>query len=1070
MIAKIIEFSARNKFLVILLTLAAILGAFYAVQKMPLDALPDLSDTQVIIVSKWDQAPEVLEDQVTYPIVSALLGAPKVKAIRATNEFGISLVYVIFQDGTDLYWARSRVLEYLSKISADLPKGVKTEIGPDATSLGWIYQYALVDDSHALNLSQLRALEDWQIRYQLQSVPGVAEVASIGGYQKEYQVKINPRALWSYGIPLTRVLKAVAESNSEKSGGAIEFSGREFMILGKGYLKGLKDIAQIPLGRDPKTGTPVVLKDVATLSLGPARRRGAADLNGLGDAVGGIVIMRNGENALNVISRVKEKIKEITPSLPPGVRFVSVYDRSRLIHRAIHTLTETLMEEMLIVSLVILFFLWHFPSAIVPILTIPVSIFLAFIPMAAFGITTNIMSLSGIAISIGILVDGAIVEVENAYKRLEEWQASGRKGDFHEVRLKALTQVGPSVFFSLLIIGAAFLPIFALTGQEGRLFKPLAYSKTFAMTLAAILAVTLDPAVRMIFTRMEGFNFKTPWLKKIADTLLVGRYYPEEKHPVSRRLFKIYSPVVRWVLERPKTVILSAAALFVLSLPLFWRLGSEFMPPLNEGTILYMPTTLPGISIAEVSRVLQIQDEILKSFPEVKTVYGKAGRADTATDPAPLSMMETTVVLKPRKDWPRVLCLGGLWKCRLSYKELIAQMDQKLKIPGFPNIWTQPIRNRIDMLSTGMRTPVGVKIFGPDLSGIQKLGTQIEKVLSAVPGTRRAVAERTVQGYYINIHLNRLALARYNLSVNEANTVIAAALGGTNLTATVEGRKRFPVNVRYAPDFRNSLEKIKETLIPISGKTQIPLAEIADIRKSPGPDMIRDENGELTGYVYLDLDTSNLGDYVQKAKAAIQKSVSIPPGYRYELTGQYRQMKAADKRLTRIIPLTLFLIFLLLYFNTGSWTEAGIVLLAVPFSAIGAIWLLWILGYHLSVAVWVGFIALLGLDAETGIFMLLYLDLERKARMASGHLNTLSDLKEAIHDGAAKRLRPKLMTVSCAFLGLLPAMMARGAGASLMKRIAAPIVGGLFTSFLLELLVYPALYLWWRGPKGLGHP
>ncbi len=1062
MISKIIEFSARNKFLVILLTLAASLGAFYAVQKMPLDALPDLSDTQVIVVSKWDQAPEVLEDQVTYPIVSALLGAPQVKAIRATNEFGISLVYVIFKDGTNLYWARSRVLEYLSKITAELPKGVKTEIGPDATSLGWVYQYALVDDSHTLDLPRLRALEDWQIRYQLQSVPGVAEVASIGGYQKEYQIKINPRALWSYGIPITRVLKAVAESNSERSGGTVEFSGREFMILGKGYLRGLKDIAQIPLGRDPKTGTPVLLKDVAILSLGPARRRGVADLNGLGDAVGGIVIMRSGENALNVIARVKAKIKEIAPSLPPGVRLVPVYDRSNLIHQSIRTLTETLAEEMLVVSLVILFFLWHFPSAIVPILTIPISIFLAFIPMSALGITTNIMSLSGIAISIGILVDGAIVEVENAYKRLEEWQASGRKGDFHEVRLKALSEVGPSVFFSLLVIAAAFLPIFALTGEEGRLFKPLAYSKTFAMALAAILAVTLDPAVRMLFTRMEGFNFKIPWIKKIADALLVGRYYPEEKHPVSQRLFKIYSPVVRWVLEKPKAVILSAIALLILSLPIFRSLGSEFMPPLNEGTILYMPTTLPGISITEAGRVLQIQDEILKSFPEVKTVYGKAGRADTSTDPAPLSMMETTVVLKPRKDWPNVSCFGGFWKCKSTYKQMISQMDQKLKIPGFPNIWTQPIRNRIDMLSTGMRTPVGIKIFGPHLSGIQDLGVQIEKTLSTVAGTREAVAERSAQGYYVNIHLNRRALARYNLSVDEANSVVAAALGGANLTTVIKGRERFPVNVRYAPDFRDNIEKIKETLIPISGGAQIPLAEIADIRKSLGPDMIRDENGELTGYVYVDLNTSNIGDYVQKAKAALQKSVSPPPGYRYEFTGQYRQMKKADQRLELIIPLALFLVILLLYFNTGSWMEAGIVLLAVPFSAIGAIWLLWILDYHLSVAVGVGFIALLGLDAETGIFMLLYLNLERKARASTGRLNTLNDLKDAIHDGAAKRLRPKLMTVSCAFLGLLPAMFAHGAGASMMKRIAAPMVGGLFTSFLLELLIYPAVYLLWR--------
>ncbi len=1063
MISKIISFSARNKFLVILLTLVALAYAFYTVKRMPLDAIPDLSDTQVIVSSNWDQSPEVLEDQVTYPIVSALLGAPKVKAIRAINEFGVSLVYVIFEDGTDLYWARSRVLEYLSKIIPELPKGVKTAMGPDATSLGWVYQYVLVDDSKALDLSQLRALQDWHIRYQLQAVPGVSEVASIGGYEKEYQVKINPSALWSYHISLTKVLKAVSESNSEAGGGTIEFSGREFMILGRGYLKGIKDIEQTSVGRDPETGTPVLVQDIATVSLGPARRRGVGEFNGLGDAVSGIVIIRSGENALNVINRVKEKIKEISPSLPPGVRIIPVYDRSGLIKRAVGTLKETLFEEMLIVSLVILLFLWHPPSAMVPILTIPVSVFLAFIPMAALGLTTNIMSLSGIAISIGILVDGAIVEVENAYKRLEEWQEEGRKGDFHEVRLKALMEVGPSVFFSLLVIAAAFLPIFALTGQEGRLFKPLAYSKTFAMTLAAVLAVTLDPAVRMFFARMDSFNIKPHWLNRAADAILVGRYYPEEKHPISRRLFKIYSPVVNWVLENPRRTIFSAAALFLLTLPLLWRLGSEFMPPLNEGTILYMPTTLPGVSITEARRVLQIQDEILKSFPEVKTVYGKAGRAETATDPAPLSMMETTVVLKPRKFWPTTPCLGGLWKCHLSQRQLISQMNQKLKIPGYPNIWTQPIQNRIDMLSTGMRTPVGIKIFGPNLSVIQKLGAEIEGALNSVPGTRRAVAERTAQGYYTDIILKRRALARYGLSVDDANSMIAAALGGERVTKTIEGRDRFPVNVRYAPDFKDSLRKIGEVLVPVSKDEQIPLAEIAEIRIRQGPDMIRDENGELSGYVYVDLKTSDIGGYVQKAKAAIAKSVTFPSGYRYEFSGQYKQMKKAEKRLLVVGPLALFLIVLLLYFNTGSWIEAGIVLVAVPFSAVGAIWLLWILGYHLSVAVWVGFIALLGLDAETGIFMLLYLNLAKKARAAAGRLNTQADLKEAIHDGAAKRLRPKMMTVACAFLGLLPAMWSTGTGADVMKRIAAPMVGGLFTSFILELLVYPAIYLLWHG-------
>jgi Cu(I)/Ag(I) efflux system membrane protein CusA/SilA len=1058
-IDKIIEFSARRKYLVLVLAVAAVLAAVWCVKRVPLDAIPDLSDTQVIIYSRWDRSPDVIEDQVTYPVVTALLGAPHVKLIRGFSDFGYSYVYVIFEDGTDLYWARSRVLEYLSKIQSQLPEGVHTEIGPDATSVGWVYQYAVVDKSGKHNLAELRSLQDWHLRYELQSVPGVAEVASVGGFVKQYQVNVDPNRLRAYNVPLTQVIEAVRGGNEETGGRVLEFAGTEYMVRGHGYAKSAEDIEKIAVGVDRKTGTPILVKNIGKVELGPDMRRGVTDFNGLGDTVGGIVIMRQGENALAVIDRVKARLKEIKPTLPEGVEIAPTYDRSELIERAIHTLKHTLTEEMIIVSLIILIFLWHIPSALVPILTIPISVVLAFIPFYFMGMTANIMSLAGIAISIGVLVDGAIVEVENAYHKLQLWDANGRHGDFHEVRLSALKEVGPSVFFSLLVIAAAFLPVFTLVDQEGRLFKPLAYSKNMAMAIAAILAVTLDPAIRMMFTRMDYVHFKPSWLSWVYNRVAVGKYYSEEEHPISRALFRVYEPVCRWALEHRKTVLGGALALMAVTVPVYLHLGREFMPPLNEGSLLYMPTALPGLSVTEAQRILQVQDRILKSFPEVESVFGKAGRADTPTDPAPFSMVETTVVLKPAAQWPK----------RKSMEQLVDEMDQQLRFPGMPNIWTMPIKNRTDMLSTGIRTPVGVKIFGPDLKVIQSLGSQVEEAVKSVSGTRNVYAERVAGGYFVDFTLNRDALARYGLSVKDAQMIVTSAIGGENVTTTVEGRERYPVNVRYAREFRDNLDALKRVLVPTQGGSHIPLGELADIKIVEGPSMIREENGQLAGYVYVDVGGRDVGGYVDEAKALIARKVPLPAGYRLVWSGQYENMERVKARLKVVIPLTLFVIVMLLYMNTGSAVKTGIVLLAVPFSLIGAVWLLFALGYNLSMAVWVGMIALMGLDAETGIFMLLFLDLAYDERVKAGTMRTYKDLEEAIIHGAVRRIRPKMMTVAAMFAGLLPAMWATGAGADVMKRIAAPMVGGIFTSFLLELLIYPVLYSIWKWRYEMKH-
>ena len=1057
MIRKIIAFSAHHKFLVLLLTAIGALGAVWCVRNVPLDALPDLSDTQVIVYSKWDRSPDIIEDQVTYPIVSALLGAPRVKAVRGFSDFGFSYVYIIFQDGTDLYWARSRVMEYLSKIQPRLPDGVKTELGPDATGVGWVYQYALVDKTGRHDLAQLRSFQDWTLRYWLQSVPGVAEVASLGGFQKQYQVNVNPHALAAHGVSLMKVVEAVRRGNNDVGARLVEFAGAEYMVRGRGYARGLADIENIAVGQG-MDGTPVLVKNVARVVLGPDIRRGVADLDGLGETVGGIVVMRQGENALNVIDRVKAKIKDVAPSLPEGMEIVPVYDRSDLIHRAIATLTHELVMAMIVVSLVILLFLWHVPSALVPILTIPVSVLLAFLPMYALGLTTNIMSLAGIAISIGVLVDGAIVEVENAYKRLEEWETGGRKGDFHVVRLAALQEVGPSVFFSLLVIAVAFLPIFTLVDQEGRLFKPLAYTKNLTMFLAAVLAITLDPAMRMLFTRMDPWRFKPAWLARFTNAVTVGTYYPEEKHPVSRRLFALYEPLCRWTLRHPKRTIGAAAALMLATIPVYFKLGSEFMPPLNEEVLLYMPTTMPGISVTEAQRLLQTQDKILKSFPEVDRVLGKAGRADTATDPAPFSMMETTVVLRPRGEWRS--------EFRGDWERLVAALDKALRLPGVVNAWTMPIKARIDMLTTGVRTPVGVKVFGDDLARIESVGAALERLLPEVPGTRSVYAERTAGGYFLDVALRRDRLARFGLTVEEAQMALMAAVGGEPVTTTVEGRERYGVSVRYAREFRDDLPKLRRVLVPTMSGAQVPLGQVADFRVVAGPAMIRDEDGRLAGYVYVDIEGRDVGGYVEAAKRKVAEKLTLPPGVALVWSGQYENMLRVRERLKIVVPVTLFLIFVLLYMNTGSAAKTGLVLLAVPFSMVGAVGLLWVLDYNLSIAVWVGIIALLGLDAETGVFMLLYLDLSYEDARRRGQLNRPGALEEALVHGAVKRIRPKLMTVLTSMIGLLPILFSSGTGADMMKRVAAPLVGGLTTSFVLELLIYPPLYLMWKRNKG----
>jgi len=1082
MIEKLIEFSAREKYIVLLFTAAIVAFGIWTMYNQPVDAIPDLSDTQVIVFSKWDRSPDIIEDQVTYPITTALLGAPQVKAIRGYSDFGFSYVYIIFEDGTDIYWARSRVLEYLSKVLPSLPSGVKTEIGPDATGVGWVFQYALVDESGTHTLADLRSFQDWNLRYALQAIPGVAEIATIGGFQSQYQITVDREKLAAYNIPLMMVSEAVRNSNVEVGARLIEFSGVEYMVRGHGYIKTPQDIEQIVVKTNDR-GTPVLLRDIARVERGPEMRRGVADLDGKGDTVGGIVVMRHGENADKVIRRVKERLQELQPSLPKGVKVITTYDRSELIEGSISNLKEELILEMIIVSFVILIFLWHIPSAIIPIVTIPVSVLLSFIPMHLMGLNSNIMSLAGIAISIGVLVDGAIVEVENAYKKLELWIEGGRQGDFHAIRLEALKEVGPSVFFSLLVIAVAFLPVFTLVDQEGRLFRPLAFTKNFVMAIAAILAVTLDPAMRMIFARMDYYQFRPRFLSWIVNQVAVGKYYKEEKHPISRLLFRIYEPPARLVLRHPKTTIAIALILVATTVPVYLRLGSEFMPPLNEGTILYMPTTLPGISVSEAQTILQHQDQMIRAFPEVERVFGKAGRAETSTDPAPFSMMETTVMLKPPSewrfkkqwysnwapDWLKKHVLSRVAPEHISWDELIAELDQNVRLPGVTNAWTMPIRNRIDMLSTGIRTPIGIKVLGPDLREIEKIGARIETLLRNVPGTRSVFAERVAGGYFLDFDLRRDQLARYGLTVADAQNIVMSAIGGENITTTVEGRARYPVNIRYPRELRDNVDRLREVLVPTPSGAQIPIAQIADIKKVTGPSMLRDENGMLAGYVFVDLSSSDIGGYVDKAKEIVNKGLQVPTGYSLVWSGQYENMLRVRERLKVVIPITLVLIFALLYMNTKSAMKASIVMLAVPFSLIGAVWLMYVLGYNISIAAWVGMIALMGLDAETGVFMLLFLDLSYEEARRKGQLRDKGELIEAIIHGAVKRVRPKAMTVMAAFMGLMPIMWSAAVGADMMKRVAAPMVGGLATSFALELLVYPSIYYLWKWRAEVKH-
>jgi Cu(I)/Ag(I) efflux system membrane protein CusA/SilA len=1075
MINRIIDFSVENKPVIFMIVAVACIWGWWSMQHIALDAIPDLSETQVIIYSRWDQSPDIMEDQVTYPIVTAMLGAPRVKTVRGLSDFGYSFVYVIFEDDTDIYWARSRTLEYLSSVLPRLPQGVQTELGPDATGLGWVFQYALVDESGKHSLAELRSLQDWYLRYYLKAVPGVAEVAAVGGFVQQYQVNVDPNRLQAYDISISRVVEAVKSGNVEVGGRLIEFGGTEYMVRGRGYAKTLEDFGDIVLSAT-EDGTPIRIRDIGEVVLGPDYRRGLAELDGTGEVVSGIVVMRQGQNALKVIDGVKAKLKEIKAGLPDGVKVVSVYDRSDLIRKAISTVKSTLAEIIITVSLVIFIFLWHPPSSMIPIITIPIAVLMTFIPLRAMGITANIMSLGGIAIAIGAMADAAIVVVEQTHKRLEEWEKSGKQGDHKVVIVDAIKQVAGPSFFALLVIAVSFLPVLTLEAEEGRLFKPLAYTKTFAMVFAAFLAITLDPALRLLLTKVRNLDFRPRWFSRTLNSIFVGTIRSEDEHPISSRLIRIYEPVASWSLRHKWRVIVAAAVVVLITVPVFLKLGSEFMPPLDEGTIFYMPTTMPGISITEAQRLVQVTDRIIKQFPEVERVLGKAGRAETSTDPAPLSMLETVVMLKPNTEWREIDTWYSSWapeglkrilrsitSDRISREELVRQFNDALRIPGLSNAWTMPIKARIDMLTTGIKTPVGIKISGADLKVIEQIGTQVEEHLLSVKGTRSVFAERTSGGYFLDIKWKRDQLSRYGLSIEEAQKVVLNAIGGENVTTVIQGRERYPVNVRYMPDFRSDFGALGRLLVPaLGGKRQIALNQLADIEVVNEPAMIRDEDGLLTGYVYVDVADRDPGSYVEEASEMLRNALPIPVGYTLIWTGQYEAMQRVKEHLTVIVPLTLFLVFLLLYMSMKSVTKTMIVLLAVPFSAVGAVWFLYLLGYNMSVAVWVGLIALLGVDAETGVFMLLYLDLAYEKAKREGRLRSLPELRQAILEGAVKRLRPKLMTVATMFIGLIPIMLSTGTGADVMKRIAAPMIGGILTSFLLELLVYPAIYEIWK--------
>jgi Cu(I)/Ag(I) efflux system membrane protein CusA/SilA len=1066
MIEKIIELCAKNRFLVFTVVLLVMLGGIYAIKHIPLDAVPDISDVQVIVYTKWEgRSPDLVEDQITYPIVTALISAPRVKTVRGFSDFGFSYVYVIFEDGTDIYWARPRVLEYMQQIAGQLPSGVTPVLGPDATGVGWVYTYALVDESGKHDLAYLRTLQDWYIRYTLASVEGVAEVASIGGFVKQYQVNIDPNRMVAYNLSIRDVMGRISASNNDVEGRLLELGGREYMVRGRGYIKSVSDIEKIVIGTN-RQGTPILLRDVGNVALGPEIRRGILELDGKGEVVGGIVVMRFGENALNVIDHVKARIREINPGLPEGIKIVPTYDRSELIELSIRNLQKTLLTEIIVVSLVIIIFLLHFQSAFVPIFALPIAVVASFIPMYLLKLTSNIMSLGGIALSIGVIVDASIVMVENGYRHLSEGTEEDRKNSWSTV-VRACQQVGRGIFFSLIIIIISFIPVFMLEAQEGRMFRPLAFTKTFTMAASSILAITLVPVLMTIF--LKGKRLK-----------------PESENPISRFFRWFYEPIIHWVLKYKKTALFINFLIIPVSLLFLFRLGSEFMPPLYEGTIFYMPITSPGISVTEAGRLLAVQDKILKSFPEVHTVFGKAGRAETSTDPAPFSMMETTVHLRPKEEWrkvekkysslpewlrPLVKKILGSHRS-ITYEELVEEMDQKMQFPGLQNAWTMPIRARIDMLSTGIRTPVGIKISGSDLNTIQEMGVHIETILKKVAGTRSVYAERVAGGYFTDIKIKRDEIARYGLTVGDVQDVIQSALGGMNVTRTVEGRERYPVNLRYLRELRDDLEKVKRILVPVrtggsggmggSGATggmitHVPMIQLTEISLTEGPAMIRDEDGMLTGYVYVDVTGRDIGGYVEEAKKIIRETLKLPPGYSLSWSGQYEFQIRAKERLKFLLPIVFFVIFILLFMTFHSVSESIILMIAVLYAMTGGVILQYILGYNLSVAVWIGYIALYGIAVETGVVMIIYLHEALNKRLTKGEI-TRQDIHEATVEGSVLRLRPKLMTVGTTLIGLVPIMWSSGVGADVMKPIAAPIIGGLLTSTIHVLIITPVIF------------
>jgi len=1046
MLNRLIEWSLRNRFLMVVALLFSTLGGIWAIRGMRLDAIPDLSDVQVIVYTEYPgQAPRLVEDQVTYPITTKMLAVPFAKVVRGYSFFGYSFVYVIFEDGTDLYWARSRVLEYLSGLSRQLPQGVSPQLGPDATGVGWAFMYVL--NSPQRSLAELRSYQDWYLKYALTAVDGVSEVASIGGFVRQYQIEVDPVKLRAYGVSLQKIKAAIQRSNNDVGGRVVEMAEKEFMVRGLGYVHDVQDLEKVVLGTGPG-GTPLLLRDVANVTIGPEIRRGIAEWNGEGETVGGVIVVRAGADTLETIDRVKQKLAELKAGLPDDIEISTAYDRTALIHRAVKTLTHTLIEESIIVALVCILFLFHFRSALVAIISIPVSILVAFIVMRMQGLGANIMSLGGIAISIGVLVDAAIIMVENAHKHYEEWR--GKRSHF-EIILRSAQEVGPTLFFTLLVITVSFLPVFTLEEQEGRLFKPLAFTKTYALAASSILAVTVIPVLMYWFVR--------------------GNIHSEEKHPVSRLLRRIYAPVLELALRARWVVIAGALVLMAsIAVPLA-RIGSEFMPPLWEGDILYMPTTFPGISSTKAKEILQQTDKILRTFPEVDSVFGKIGRAETATDPAPLSMIETTIRLKDPSEW----------RPGMTKEKLVEEMDRAVRFPGLTNAWTMPIKTRIDMLSTGIKTPVGVKIAGPDLQTLERLGKEVEAVVKGLPDTLSAYAERVMGGSYFDFKIDRDAAARFGLTVGDVQDVIQSAIGGMNVSWTVEGLERYPINLRYPRELRDDPERLREILVATPSGLQVPLGQLAEVEVHQGPPGIKSENARPNAWVFVDLRTSDVGGWVERARSEVAQRVELPAGYTIFWSGQYEYMQRAKARLMLIVPITLFLIFLILYLNTKSIVKTAIVLLAVPFSLVGAIWLLWALGYNWSVAVWVGLIALAGLDAETGVVMLLYLDIAYERWKQQGKMATFADLAAAVEHGAVQRIRPKMMTVAAILVSLVPILWATGTGADVMRRIAAPMIGGVFSSFVGELVVYPSIFFIWRsiglrrsplfpGPAGNGGP